>query len=37
MEYSKYFEMIDEPQRANQVMKHTNKGDWKTQFEAVMM
>jgi hypothetical protein len=37
LEYSKYFEMVEEPERANSIMKNTNKNDWKTTFEAVMM
>lgn len=37
LEYSKYFEMVEEPERANIIVKNTNKADWKTQFEAIMM
>lgn len=40
LEYAKYFEMIEEPKRALQIMSHTKsqcKNEWKIQFEAVMM
>ena len=40
IEYAKYFEMIDEQDRALAIMESTRtkfKGEWKTQFEAVMM
>lgn len=40
IEYAKYFEMIEEKDRALAIMESTRtkfKGEWKTQFEAVMM
>jgi len=39
LEYSKYFEMIKDDQRAVQIVKSVTelcKGEWKVQFEAVM-
>ena len=40
LEYAKYFEMVGENNRAIQIMMSTKskaKGEWKIQFEAVMM
>jgi hypothetical protein len=40
IEYAKHFEIRGEIQRAREIMdqaKKLSKGEWKTQFEAVML